>query len=104
MKHLMLAVAALLVADFAYADNSTAAATENVAPPNCKKPTIKNKVRKADSEDDFNEAAEAYKTCIDEYVNTQNDLARKHTDAANAAVDTFNAFLKQVDEKKNLPQ
>lgn len=103
MKHLMLAVAALLVADAAFADTSTPAATETIAPPDCKKPPIMNKIRKADSDDDFNEAAEAYKTCITAYVSTQNDLARKHTEAANAAVDSFNAFLKQVDEKKSLP-
>lgn len=98
-------IAALLPFATAYADDTPNAGAampqETIAPPNCKKPIIMTKVRKADGDNDFNEKAEAYKDCMNAYANAQNDLAQKHADAAAAAVKAFNDFVKEVDAHKD---
>jgi len=105
MKQLLFAAFALaLLPNAAPADDSAAAAsapiTDSLAPPQCKKPMAFNTVRKADDDSDFQERLDKYKNCITAYAAAQGELAQKHTEAANAAVADYNAFVKEMNANK----
>ncbi|MEM7412110.1 MAG: hypothetical protein AAF430_17920 [Myxococcota bacterium] len=40
----------------------------------------------------FVEAANAYGSCLEDYIDAERLAARRHTQAADAAIDTWNAF------------
>jgi hypothetical protein len=77
------------------------APVDSLAPAACKRPAVSAKIRKADDDTDFQERAEAYKKCINDYVAMQSDLAQRHQNAANAAIADFNAFAKDVNTRES---
>lgn len=97
-------VAALIAAPLAaplaaYADEDTAP-VETVAPPDCKKPVLPSKVRRADDPSEFTEKFEKYQKCVLAYADAQGKLAKAHQDAANAAINEFNAFVKSYNDSQ----
>jgi hypothetical protein len=60
-----------------------------------------NKIRnKAEVDVDFEQRAEDYKKCINDYVAVQSAAAQKHQNAANAAIAEFNDFAKEANTSK----
>ncbi|CAK2846179.1 hypothetical protein CSB62_25795 [Vibrio splendidus] len=43
--------------------------------------------------DNFNEDVRRYKECINDFVEEQNDAVRKHSNAAEEAIDDWNNFV-----------
>ena len=102
MNRLALFIVALtlLPGTAVFADDA-AAMQDSLAPPACKKPVLPSAVRKADDSSDFDAKYEAWDDCVKAYLATQNALAQKHIDAANAAVADANAFRDRVNESRN---
>jgi hypothetical protein len=99
MKSIVFAMLLLMLPAAVLAD-APQGAGEVVSPPDCRKPPVITKIRKADDDSDFESRADSYKTCINDYVAAQSDLAKKHTEAANAAINQYNDFVKLVNDKK----
>lgn len=97
-------VAALLPIATVSADDAPAAggatAQETIPPPDCHKPPVITKMRKADDDSDFQERADAFKACINAYADAQSKLSQQHLAAANAAISQFNDFVKEVNARK----
>jgi hypothetical protein len=101
-KMILAAAAAMLLSTTVLADDAAAgSAVDSMAPHSCKKPVILTKMRGADDDSIFDEKAETYKTCINDYVAAQGALAQKHTNNANAAINEFNDFVKEVKAHKD---
>ncbi|MDE0853855.1 MAG: hypothetical protein OSA97_05475 [Nevskia sp.] len=95
-------MAMLLPLSAAIADDAAApSAQETIPSPNCHKPVVVTKMRKADDDSEFQEKADAYKNCINAYVDAQTKLSQLHVAAANAAIAEFNAFVKAVNSHDN---
>jgi len=105
-KMILAAAAAMLLSTTVLADDAAPApaagpAVDSLAPHSCKKPVILTKMRGADDDSVFDEKAETYKNCINDYVAAQSALAQKHTENANAAINQFNDFVKEVKAHKD---
>jgi hypothetical protein len=57
-------------------------------------------MRQADDDSDFQEEAAAYESCMKAYADRQSQLAKLHNDAANAAIEQFNAFARKANEMR----
>lgn len=72
----------------------TVAARDAVPPPSCAKPVVPAQLTTEAVAAQLQADVDRYKACIQGYVDLHTALARRHQDAANAAVDEFNAFVK----------
>ena len=59
----------------------------------CFKPTKPYKFTSEWEVDNFNNDVERYKRCISNFVDEQNEAARKHQEAASDAIDEWNRFV-----------
>jgi hypothetical protein len=69
---------------------------DSLAPASCKQPLLPSAVRRADDTSEFDAKLELYKTCVNKYISDQNELAKRHIAAGNAAAGAFNEFAKKL--------
>lgn len=80
---------------------TTARAADSATPsPSCVKPTKPAEFTSEWAVDQFMRTVEAYKSCIAEFVDQQREQARKHQDAANAAIEQWNNFVDWTPSRK----
>lgn len=80
---------------------STAGAADLATPsPSCIKPTKPAEFMSEWAVDQFMRSVESYKSCMAKFVNEQREEARKHQDAANAAVEEWNNFVNWTPSRK----
>ena len=105
MNRLTLLTLAIFLAPMAaFADGAAAPLVDSTAPPTCKKPIPPSALRKADGDTDFQENYTVYQQCIKDYMDAQNNLAKLHVDAANAAAIDANAFAQKINEAQSNKQ
>lgn len=92
--------ASILLAPCAVLADDAATATPQIPPPDCHKPVMPSGVRRADDTSDFDAKVQKYQACIQNYANTQNAIAKAYIKAANDAIESFNAYIKQVNEQR----
>lgn len=88
---LLLALLALV------AHGATAA---EVAPPSCTAPERPEKIENIPQYNAFARAATAYRKCLMDYAEAQQAISETHSNAANAAIEQWNAFARTTGRDK----
>jgi len=78
---------------FLLALSGTAKADMFTPTPSCSKPYKPYQFTDQYQVDNFNSEVESYKRCINDFVDEQNDAARKHANAAEEAINEWNSFV-----------
>ncbi len=66
----------------------------------CKQPDPLPTVEPSSSEQKrFHRDLESYKNCVQSYVDVESKLARAHADAAHKAIEEFNVYIKDANER-----
>jgi hypothetical protein len=86
MRKTLLALALSITVSASYADMFTPSHS-------CSKPYKPYQFTDQYQIDSFQSEVETYKYCIQEFIDEQNDAARKHQDAAQEAIDEWNSFV-----------
>lgn len=80
---------------------STAGAADLFTPSSsCIKPTKPVRFTSEWEVDQFMRTVESYKSCIRQFVDEHRDAAKKHQDAANAAIDEWNTFVDWIPSRR----
>jgi hypothetical protein len=101
MKFAVVALVASLVAVNAYADDANKH--------NCQQPPIPGKMASDLVMKSFNKRSDAYKKCINDFVNDRRTFVEAHStevavaqpahDAAEAAINEYNEYIKNLNER-----
>jgi hypothetical protein len=59
----------------------------------CSKPYVPSSFSSSSERENLKYEVEQYKSCIEDYVDEQNDAIKKHREAAEDAIDEWNSFV-----------
>ena len=80
---------------------ATAATLPPIPKPACTKPDFPGRLATDSQMRAFNKDIKAYLECMKQYATEQGAIAKSHTDAANAAIDEYNAYVKELQALKD---
>lgn len=89
----VLLVAQLFIVSASIPVRTATAADLSTPSPSCIKPAKPSEFTSEWAVDQFMSKVESYKSCIARFVDEQREAARKHQDAANAAIEQWNNFV-----------
>lgn len=70
----------------------------------CQAPTVPEQFKNDQDQDRFVDAARAYETCMQNFIEARQDSAKQHSEAGNTAAAAFNEFAAAVAAIKPPPQ
>lgn len=79
--------------------SSSAMADNEVPPPACQAPEIPNRFTSGTQVDQFMTVAKEYRACMETYARLHEDMAQRHTTAANKALEDWNAYAEKINAK-----